>query len=83
MGSKDINLIMVQAGLAWHYKRYSHEQPRNQAANYAEAELVARTESRGLWQHDNPVPPWLWRKSRTSSDMTDRNPSWISISLRD
>jgi endonuclease YncB( thermonuclease family) len=76
MGSKDINLIMVQAGMAWHYKRYAHEQPRNQAANYAEAELVARTESRGLWQHEKPMPPWLWRKYRMSPDKPDKNHSW-------
>jgi endonuclease YncB( thermonuclease family) len=64
-GTQDINLTMVQAGMAWHYKRYAHEQPRNQAANYAVAELVARTESRGLWQHEKPTPPWMWRKSQT------------------
>ena len=64
IGSKDINLTMVQAGMAWHYKLYAHEQPQNQALNYAQSELIARTESRGLWQHENAAPPWMWRKSQ-------------------
>ena len=64
-GTQDINLTMVQAGMAWHYKRYAHEQPQNQAANYAQSEQVARTEDRGLWQHEKPTPPWMWRKSQT------------------
>lgn len=64
-GTQDINLTMVQAGMAWHYKRYAHEQTQNQAANYAQSEQVARTEGRGLWQHEIPTPPWMWRKSQT------------------
>jgi endonuclease YncB( thermonuclease family) len=64
-GTQDINLTMVQAGMAWHYKRYAHEQTQNQAANYAQSEQVARTEGRGLWQHAKPTPPWMWRKSQT------------------
>lgn len=64
-GTQDINLTMVQAGMAWHYKRYAHDQTQNQAANYAQSEQVARTEGRGLWQHEKPTPPWMWRKSQT------------------
>lgn len=63
-GTQDINLTMVQAGMAWHYKRYAQEQPQNQAANYAQSEQVARKEGRGLWQHEKPTPPWIWRKSQ-------------------
>lgn len=82
MGSKDINLTMVQAGMAWHYKLYAHEQPRNQATNYAQSELVARTEGRGLWQHEKPIPPWLWRKYRMSPDKHEKNHSWNCTSQR-
>jgi micrococcal nuclease len=32
----DVNLVQVRRGLAWHYKRYSHD------AAYAEAEISAR-----------------------------------------
>lgn len=82
LGTQDINLTMVQVGMAWHYKRYAHEQPRNQAANYAQSELVARTEGLGLWQQEKPIPPWLWRKYRMFPDKHEKNHSWNCTSQR-
>jgi hypothetical protein len=51
-----VNLWMVQNGWAWHYKAYSDD------LTLSQAEVVARTERRGLWA-DNGVPmaPWDWR----------------------
>ena len=59
---RDVNLAMVSAGLAWHYKRYKKEQSVSDRQVYAEAELRARVERRGLWQLPNPVPPWDFRR---------------------
>lgn len=59
---RDANLAMVSAGLAWHYKRYEKEQSVSDRQVYAEAELRARAERRGLWQLPNPVPPWDFRR---------------------
>lgn len=53
----DINLLMLQSGMAWHYKRY------NQDIQYADAEQKAREERIGLWQDQHPTPPWSFRKS--------------------
>lgn len=62
--SQDVNLAMLQAGLAWHYKRYRKEQPVAQAQAYARAEELARTKNLALWQDSDASAPWDWRKSR-------------------
>jgi endonuclease YncB( thermonuclease family) len=64
LGAQDINLAMLQAGLAWHYKQYAKEQPAAQAQAYAEAEELARTKNLALWQDSDATAPWDWRKSR-------------------
>ena len=64
LGEQDINLAMIQVGLAWHYKHYAKEQPAAQAQAYAQAEELARTKNLALWQDSDPSAPWDWRKSR-------------------
>ena len=51
----DINLEMLRAGLAWHYKRF------DSTPAYAAAELEARQNRRGLWADPNPTPPEQFR----------------------
>jgi endonuclease YncB( thermonuclease family) len=58
VGGKSINESIVQAGYAWHYKRYSSSVP------LANMEKIARQSSLGLWMDENPVPPWSFRKSK-------------------
>lgn len=64
LGEQDVNLAMLQAGLAWHYKHYAKEQPAAQAQAYAQAEDLARTRNLALWQDSDPGEPWNWRKNR-------------------
>lgn len=64
LGQQDVNLAMLQAGMAWHYKRYAKEQPAAEAQAYTQAEEMARTKNLALWQDSNPGAPWDWRKSR-------------------
>lgn len=61
-GQQDVNLAMIQAGLAWHYKRYAKEQPAAEAKAYAQAEELARNKSLALWRDSDPLAPWEWRK---------------------
>jgi inner membrane protein len=51
-----LNLALVEAGFAWHYKKYSNEQ------RYSDAETAARAAKTGLWIDPNPTPPWDYRK---------------------
>lgn len=55
VNGRNMNLEIVKAGLAWHYKQYSKDK------SFAEAEAAARSEARGLWQQSNPTPPWQFR----------------------
>lgn len=57
----DVALAQLEAGLAWWYRKYAHEQPPSQRQNYEGAESKASADSVGLWQNKNPMPPWEWR----------------------
>ena len=55
---RSLNREMVRAGLAWWYRRYSHD------PELARLEAEARAARRGLWADPHPVPPWEWRRAR-------------------
>lgn len=51
-----LNIALVQAGLAWHFKAYSTN------TTFAEEENKARSAQKGLWADPHALPPWEWRK---------------------
>jgi len=61
---RDAGLVLLRAGLAWHYKAYQHEQVGEDRWRYALAEHEARAYAEGLWGDPAPVPPWEYRKAR-------------------
>ncbi len=67
LNTKDVNLAMLQAGMAWHYKQYEREQSKDQASAYSQSEQLAQTAGRGLWSQADAVPPWTWRQARLNS----------------
>ena len=58
---------MLEAGLAWWYRKYASEQDPADRASYEAAEDQARGERRGLWTDPAPVPPWDWRHSKAAA----------------
>jgi len=58
----DAGLALIKSGLAWHFKRYAHEQPEEERERYAYAEEEVRASKAGLWRDPNPVSPWEWRR---------------------
>jgi micrococcal nuclease len=58
VGGHCLNEEILQAGYAWHFKRFSRD-PR-----LAELELQARAARAGLWGDPSPVAPWEFRKLR-------------------
>jgi endonuclease YncB( thermonuclease family) len=60
VGDINVNLRMVESGFAWHYKRFQHEQHRDQRRLYAAAEDAARRDRLGLWAAA-AVAPWDFR----------------------
>lgn len=59
--ASDVNLRLVEAGLAWWYRKYAVEQSAADQRLYAQAEDVAKREQLGLWNESEPVAPWDWR----------------------
>jgi endonuclease YncB( thermonuclease family) len=55
---RELNLEILKAGFAWHYRRYSDRR------DYADAEEQARRAGIGLWAGKDPTPPWQWRRER-------------------
>ena len=53
---KDINRIMVKSGNAWVYDQYVTDQTFYEDQNYA------RSRKLGLWESNDPIQPWEWRK---------------------
>ena len=60
----DANLKQLELGMAWHYKKYQHEQPSAERERYSLAEKNARLQRIGLWQDTNPAPPWEYRRRK-------------------
>ena len=58
LDKRDMNLEMLEEGMAWHYAHYDHNK------RLAEAEQEARGNRVGLWRDPNPVAPWDWRKAK-------------------
>ena len=57
---QSVNVNLVAQGHAWYYPQYCKRQPV--CGQIQAAEKEARAARRGLWQADNPVPPWDWRR---------------------
>ena len=64
LNGRDINITLIEAGLAWHYKKYATEQSPEDRQRDARAEEKASASRLGLWQDSHPVPPWAYRKAK-------------------
>jgi endonuclease YncB( thermonuclease family) len=62
LNGEDINLKMVEAGLAWHYKKYQYNQTVEDRRLYGIAENSAKKDRRGLWIDERPTQPWEHRR---------------------
>ena len=56
VNGRDVNLEMLEEGMAWHYEQYDHNK------RLREAEQGARVVKKGLWADEHAVPPWEYRK---------------------
>jgi micrococcal nuclease len=52
----ELGLLMIAAGYAWHFKRYSTD------VALEAAEQEARKKHLGLWADESPIPPWEMRQ---------------------
>jgi len=61
VGGQDVGLAMLQAGLAWHDRRYHRPRLQGATGHYAEAQQGAVLSFTGLWAEPRQVAPWQWR----------------------
>ena len=62
LNKADVNLKLIDKGLAWHYKRFQKEQTKEDRKKYAESEIDARLATIGIWSRPDYIAPWKWRK---------------------
>ena len=55
---KNVNVLMIKSGFAWVYDRYVKDSSLYKYQDQAKAENL------GLWQAENPIAPWMWRKQK-------------------
>lgn len=59
VGDTYVNMEMVKKGMAWHYVAYAKKDDV-----LRDAEKEAREKKLGLWEMDNPIAPWDFRKKK-------------------
>ena len=57
------SLLLILYGYAWHYDYYAPD-----AHHLRDAQRLAKLNRRGLWQRDNPTPPWHFRHSKKQKE---------------
>ena len=55
---KDVSLLMIHEGMAWHFTKYDNNEV------YEAAQMVAKKAKRGLWADPSPIAPWEFRPNK-------------------
>lgn len=58
---QDLNLQLLQTGMAWFYKAYACELDSSRRSRYILAESQAKALRQGLWSQSQPEAPWVYR----------------------
>jgi endonuclease YncB( thermonuclease family) len=66
IGNKDAAMTMLWQGAAW-------AESRSFNSNHLGIEKQAKKNKRGLWERENPTPPWDWRKHNGVVNTNDLN----------
>lgn len=69
--TKDVGLIQVEDGFAWHFKRFAHEQSEVEREAYEAAEERAKARRRNIWQGVGQSAPWEERARKERQTRTE------------
>lgn len=64
---QNVNERMVTLGHAWVMRIYYDHLPKDRQTKLNHLEGWAKSNKVGLWRTEDPIPPWQWRKQRSSS----------------
>lgn len=71
---QDVNLQLIEHGMAWWYREFAKSQTSTDRSLYNEAEKHARSQRLGLWAQPTPQAPWEWRaQQRALQNHAQRN----------
>lgn len=59
----NVNERMVMLGHAWVMRLFYDHLPQDRQTKLNRLENWAKSKKVGLWQDENPIPPWTWRKN--------------------
>ena len=59
----NVNLEMVCGGHAWWYERYARFD-----SDLEDCQESAQEARLGLWEDEDPMPPWVWRRGKAMSE---------------
>lgn len=69
LGETDVNLSQLADGYAWFYRHYAKKsEDSGDFARYEQTEANAKANRLGLWQDEEPTPPWDFRRSKRSAE---------------
>ena len=60
----NVNERMVMYGHGWVMRIYYNHLPKQRKRKLNDLERWARSKKIGLWEKEDPIPPWQWRKNR-------------------
>lgn len=66
---------LVKRGWCWWYRKYAQNEPKLEAL-----EQAARQSRIGIWQSENPIPPWNFRRGFYAPQGASSIPSQIKLS---
>lgn len=65
LGETDVNYSQLSEGYAWFYRQYAKKgESSADYARYEQAEAAAKEGRLGLWQDEEPIPPWVFRHTK-------------------
>jgi micrococcal nuclease len=64
INGQDVGAQMIRDGVAWYDPSYKNRLTEAEFEVYIQSEQAARTEKRGLWQAESPIPPWEFVKGQ-------------------
>jgi endonuclease YncB( thermonuclease family) len=67
----DAGLDVAKRGLAWIFERHLPQASPDVQASYLDAKAQAREAKLGLWQDNDPMPPWEFRKAKRTPVQAD------------
>lgn len=60
-----INEEIINQGFAWVYRYYCN---KTICVDWIKLEELAQKNKKGLWSHENPIPPWEFRHGKTKTN---------------